>query len=57
MGKRKKAIAYKQIKITEISYEKSWQENQLSRRVRSFLDAYIQGIEIDNARIAKKQNQ
>jgi hypothetical protein len=54
MGKRDKAVAYKQIKITEISYEKSWKENQLSRRVRSFLDAYIQGIEVENARVVKK---
>ncbi|MFT6201648.1 MAG: hypothetical protein ACJATV_001629 [Granulosicoccus sp.] len=55
MGKRDNAVAYKQIKITEISYEKSWKENQLSRRVRSFLDAYIQGIEVENARFVKKQ--
>jgi hypothetical protein len=55
LSKRKKATSYKQIKITEMSYEKSWQENQLSRRVRSFLDAYIQGIEVENAKVARKQ--
>jgi hypothetical protein len=51
LGKQEKAITHSQIKIAEITYEKSWGENQLSRRIRSFLDAFLQGIEIDKKRI------
>ena len=54
MSKRAKAVSYKQIKITELSYEKSWKENQLSRRIRSFLDTYSQGIEVYNPKAAKR---
>lgn len=55
MARRKKAVAYKQIALAELSYEKSWRENRLSRRIRSFLDAYIQGIEVENATLKKAQ--
>lgn len=47
LGKQKKAYKHSQFTITEITHEKFWRENQLSRRVRSFLDAYLQGIEIN----------
>lgn len=56
LSRKKKAIAYKQLKITELPYERTWKENRLSRRIRSFLDAYIQGIEITNAKLKKQQN-
>ncbi|MGS2717162.1 DUF3530 family protein [Eionea flava] len=54
LSKKNKAIAYKQLKVSELSYEKSWKENRLSRRIRSFLDAYIQGIEVTNAKLKKQ---
>ncbi len=56
LGKKKKAIAHSQIKLSELSYETTWRENRLSRRIRSFLDAYVQGIEVDQARINKNNN-
>lgn len=48
MAKKKKAI-YKRVKLSEMSHEVAWGENRLSRRIRSFLDAEVKGIEIDNA--------
>lgn len=47
LGKREKVVTHSQIKIATINYEKSWQENILSRRVRSFLEAYLKGIEVN----------
>lgn len=46
-GKRANAMNHSQIKIAEITYETVWGENQLSRRIRSFLDANFKGIEIN----------
>jgi hypothetical protein len=51
LGRQEKAITHSQIKIAEITYEKSWNENQLSRRIRSFLDAFLQGIEINKKQL------
>lgn len=50
-GKRANAVTHSQIKISEIAYETVWGENQLSRRIRSFLDANLKGIEIDKENI------
>ncbi|ODS22751.1 hypothetical protein AB835_12490 [Candidatus Endobugula sertula] len=51
LAKQKNAIAYHRVKLAEMSHEKFWGENRLSRRIRSFLDANAQGVEIDNAKI------
>jgi hypothetical protein len=48
LSKQAKEITYRQIKIAEIAYETSWQENQLSRRIRSFLNTNYQGFEVKN---------
>ncbi|MFT6221274.1 MAG: hypothetical protein ACJA0C_000675 [Candidatus Endobugula sp.] len=53
LAKKQKVITHKSIKLSNLSYEKSWQENQLSRRIRSFLVTYVKGIEVDNAKIKK----
>jgi hypothetical protein len=53
LAQQKKVTAYKQVRITELSHEKSWSENQLSRRVRSFLDSNAVGIEVKNATLRK----
>jgi hypothetical protein len=47
LGKRKRAIKHDQIKIVSINHETSWQENILSRRIRSFLEANLKGIEVN----------
>lgn len=51
LSKQKKAVQYSQVSLTRISQENNWGENRLSRRIRSFLDAYVKGIEIENVRI------
>lgn len=51
LSRKNNIPTHKQIKLTTLSYERSWQENQLSRRVRSFLDAYVQGIEVGNKKL------
>jgi hypothetical protein len=56
LAKRKKVETYSTLRIAEISYETSWRENRLSRRIRSFLDAKVKGIEIDNATLKKNKN-
>jgi hypothetical protein len=53
LAKRQKVITYKQIKFSNLSYETSWKENQLSRRIRSFLVTNVQGIEVENAKVKK----
>jgi hypothetical protein len=53
LAKKQKVITHKSLKLSELSYEKSWKENQLSRRIRSFLSTYVQGIEVNNAQIRK----
>ncbi|MFT5117961.1 MAG: hypothetical protein ACI9NY_001494 [Kiritimatiellia bacterium] len=50
LGKNESVATHSQVKLTEMSYETSWGENRLSRRIRSFLDAYVQGIEVSNRR-------
>ncbi|MGH1486933.1 MAG: DUF3530 family protein [Cellvibrionaceae bacterium] len=51
LARQKKVDIYKQVRITETFGEKSWGENQLSRRVRSFLDTNAVGIEVKNAKL------
>jgi hypothetical protein len=51
LGRQENVITHSQIKIAEITYEISWGENQLSRRIRSFLDAFLQGIEVNKRKI------
>ena len=53
LAKRQKVIIHKQLKLSNLSYETSWKENQLSRRIRSFLVTNVQGIEVENAKIKK----
>lgn len=55
LSKRKKAAFYSKVKLAEMSYEKSWGENRLSRRIRSFLDTYVKGVEIENGRLQKNK--
>jgi len=40
------ATAYQQVAINEVSAERSWGENKLSRRVRSFLEKNASGVEV-----------
>lgn len=53
LAKRQKVIIHKQLKLSNLSYETSWKENQLSRRIRSFLVTNVQGIEVENAKVKK----
>ncbi len=53
IAKQKKVSQYSQAKIAEMSYEKAWGENRLSRRIRSFLDAHVKGVEVKNAQVRK----
>lgn len=53
LAKQKKVTAYKQVRMTAINHEKSWGENKLSRRIRSFLDSNAVGVEVQNAKHAK----
>ena len=46
LAKQSNAKAYRQVRINDMNYETAWGENRLSRRIRSFLDAYLQGVEI-----------
>lgn len=38
---------YQQVAINELSGERSWGENKLSRRIRSFLDKNASGVEVE----------
>ncbi len=53
LAKRKKVIVYKQVRLTSLNTGKSWKENVLSRRVRSFLDTNAVGIEVKNAKLQR----
>jgi hypothetical protein len=53
LAKKQKVIIHKQLKLSNLSYETSWKENQLSRRIRSFLVTNVQGIEVENAKIKR----
>jgi ribosomal protein L12E/L44/L45/RPP1/RPP2 len=53
LARQKKVSIYKQVRMTELTHEKSWGENRLSRRVRSFLDTNAVGIEVKNARLRR----
>lgn len=46
LAKMKGIKAYQQVAINEISGERSWGENKLSRRIRSFLDKNASGVEV-----------
>jgi len=48
IAKKKGIKFYRQVAINEISGERSWGENKLSRRVRSFLDKNASGVEVKN---------
>ena len=41
LARQKQVAIYKQVRLSSLSSEKSWGENQLSRRVRSFLDKNV----------------
>lgn len=53
LARQKKVVTYKQVRLNSINPEKSWNENSLSRRVRSFLDTNAVGIEVKNAKVQK----
>lgn len=53
LARQKKVLTYKQVRLNSINPEKSWNENGLSRRVRSFLDSNAVGIEVKNAKLRK----
>ncbi len=53
LAKRKKVTVYKQVRLTSFNAGKSWKENVLSRRVRSFLDTNAVGIEVKNAKLRR----
>lgn len=54
-AQRKQVSTYQQVRFSEMSRETTWGENRLSRRIRSFLEAYASGIEVKNAQIEKKR--
>lgn len=53
LAKQKKVAVYKQVKLISLSPQKSWDENSLSRRIRSFLDTNAIGIEVKNAKVRR----
>jgi hypothetical protein len=53
LSRQKKALNYKQVRLISLNSEKSWNENILSRRVRSFLDTTAVGIEVNNAKLRR----
>ncbi|MGH1439197.1 MAG: DUF3530 family protein [Cellvibrionaceae bacterium] len=53
LARQKKVVTYKQVRLNSINPEKSWNENSLSRRIRSFLDTNAVGIEVKNAKVQK----
>ncbi|MBX2809260.1 MAG: alpha/beta hydrolase family protein [Cellvibrionaceae bacterium] len=53
LARQKNIGVYKQVRIAALSREKSWEENRLSRRIRSFLDNNAVGIEVDNATVRR----
>lgn len=53
LARQKKVLNYKQVSLSGLNNEKTWGGNQLSRRVRGFLDNNAAGVEIDNATIKK----
>jgi len=53
LAKQKKVLVYKQVRLVSLNTEKSWDENVLSRRVRSFLDTNAVGIEVENAKVRR----
>jgi len=53
LARQKKALNYKQVRLSLLNSEKSWGENTLSRRVRSFLDTNAVGVEVKNAKLRR----
>lgn len=45
IAKQQKVARYKQVKINQLTPTSQGQENQLSRRIRSYLSAHVTGIE------------
>jgi flagellum-specific peptidoglycan hydrolase FlgJ len=52
-AKQQKAKLYRQVRIAHLNQETKWGENQLSRRIRGFLDNHAVGIEIDKATVRR----
>ena len=50
LAKQNKVTTYKNVTLPPLSTT-SWGENLLSRRIRSFLDANVQGVQVDRAAI------
>lgn len=46
LAKRRGLIAYTQVALHEFSGERSWNENRLSRRIRSFIEKNASGVEV-----------
>lgn len=53
LARQAKVTTYKQVRLSSLNPEKSWNENGLSRRVRSFLDSNAVGIEVKNAKLRR----
>lgn len=51
IARQKQVLVYQQVRLSALNAEKSWGENRLSRRIRSFLDNNAVGIEVKNAKI------
>jgi hypothetical protein len=45
VAKQKKVVLYKQVKLNHLTATSVAQENLLSRRIRSYLSANLEGIE------------
>ena len=46
IAKRRGVVSYTQVAMNEFSGERSWGENRLSRRIRSFIEKNASGVEV-----------
>lgn len=46
IAKRRGVVSYTQVAMNEFSGERSWSENRLSRRIRSFIEKNASGVEV-----------
>ena len=53
IARQKNVKVYKQVRLIEMSREKSWGSNSLSRRILGFLDTHAAGIEVRNATLRR----
>jgi hypothetical protein len=53
LAQQKNVKTYRQVRIAHLNQETNWGENQLSRRIRSFLDNNAAGFEIEKATLRR----